>query len=84
VILRHLQYLALSLLAGAIGVSLVAALGGYDPEGFAQSGKLPAIISVAVSGGVMAVIYLGLLAILRNPELFTVTRTLSARFRRGR
>ena len=84
VILRHLQYLALSLLAGAIGLSLVAALGGYDPDGFAQSGKLPAIISVAVSGGVMAVIYLGLLAILRNPELFAVTRTLTARFRRGR
>ena len=84
VILRHLQYLALSLLAGVIGLSLVAALGGYDPEGFAQSGKLPAIISVAVSGGVMAVIYLGLLAILRNPELLAVTRTLSARLRRGR
>ena len=84
VILRHLQYLALSLLAGVIGLSLVAALGGYDPEGFAQSGKLPAIISVAVSGGVMAVIYLGLLAILRNPELLAVTRTLTARLRRGR
>lgn len=84
IIMRHLQYLGLSLVSGAIGLALVVLLGGLDAGGFAQSGKVAAIVTIAVSGGTMAVIYLGLLALFRNPELAAVTGTLIARFRRAR
>ena len=84
IIMRHLQYLGLSLVSGAIGLALVVLLGGLDAGGFAQSGKVAAIVTIAVSGGTMAVIYLGLLALCRNPELAVVTGTLIARFRRAR
>jgi putative peptidoglycan lipid II flippase len=81
---RYAQYLGLSLVAGAIGIVFVWILGGFSPDGFGQSGLFGAIACIAVSGAVMAAVYLGLLALLRNPELTAVTDTLTARFRRGR
>jgi putative peptidoglycan lipid II flippase len=84
VLSRYLQYLGLSLVAGAMGAAVVYVLGGFAPDGFAQSGKLPAIVSIVVAGSVMAVVYLGLLSFFRNPELASVTDVVLARFRRKR
>ena len=84
VLLRYLQYLGLSLLAGMIGVVLLWMLGGFNADGFAQSGKLPAIASIALVGGAMAIVYLGLLRVIRNPELKSVTSTVTGRLRRSR
>jgi hypothetical protein len=39
---------------------------------------------VAIIGTVMAVVYLGLLLLLRNPELASVMKVVTARFGRGR
>lgn len=84
VFIRHLQYLAVALAAGCVGLVMVFALGGFAPAGFAQSDKVGAVVTVVVAGAAMAVVYLGLLAVLRNPELNTATSTLTARFRRGK
>ncbi len=81
---RYLQYFGLSLLAGAVGALVMWMLGGFSETGFAQSGKPQAILAIAVSGTVMAGCYLGLLALVRNPELATVVKPLALKFgRRG-
>jgi putative peptidoglycan lipid II flippase len=80
---RYLQYLGLSLVAGAFGVGVLLLLGGFTAEGFAQSGRVQAVVAIAVTGIVMSAIYLGLLLLVKNPELRSVTGTLTARFRRA-
>ncbi len=82
VVKRYLQYLGLSLVSGAIGAAVLALLGGFSEFGYAQSGKLEAILAIAVTGTVMAGCYLGLLALARNPELAAVARPIRARFGR--
>jgi putative peptidoglycan lipid II flippase len=84
VLVRHLQYLGLALIAGAVGLVVVFALGGLSAAGFGQSDKIGAVVTVMVAGVTMAVVYLGLLAVFRNPELSAATATLTARFRRSR
>ncbi len=84
VLVRHLQYLGLALIAGAVGLVAVSLLGGFSPDGFGQSDKFGAVVTVIAGGAVMAIVYLGLLAVFRNPELGAAMTTLSARFRRGR
>ncbi|MHB1171278.1 MAG: murein biosynthesis integral membrane protein MurJ [Lacisediminihabitans sp.] len=84
VLRRHLQYLALSLVAGAAGFGALLLLGGLSSEGFAQSGKIAAVVSIAAIGTVMSLVYLGLLTLLRNPELAAVTKTVRERFARTR
>jgi putative peptidoglycan lipid II flippase len=84
VLRRHLQYLVLALVAGAVGFGVLLLLGGLSEAGFAQSGLVQAVVSVAIIGTVMAVVYLGLLLLLRNPELASVMKVVTARFARGR
>ncbi len=84
VLKRHLQYLGLSVVSGAVGFGVLLALGGITPDGFAQSGLFAALITIIITVTVMAVVYLGLLAVFRNPELASVTNTVTARFRRNR
>jgi putative peptidoglycan lipid II flippase len=84
VLVRHVQYLALALVAGAVGLGILVLLGGFDPGGFAQAGRVQAIIAIGVVGTVMALVYLGLLTLIRNPELASVTTSLTRRLRRGR
>jgi putative peptidoglycan lipid II flippase len=79
---RHLQYLGLALVSGLFGLLVVFALGGFSASGYAQSGKLGAIVTVVGAGAAMAVVYVGLLAAFRNPELAAASDTVLARFRR--
>ena len=81
---RHVEYLFFALVAGAAGYLVLLAVGGFSADGFAQSGKLPAIIAIVVNGAVMAAVYFGLLLVFRNPEVHSVSGTLTARFRRTR
>lgn len=81
VLRRYLQYLGLAIIAGAVGVLVLIALGGLTADGFVQSGKVPAFFSILVIGAVMAGVYLGLLVVFRNPELKGVTTAFIARFR---
>jgi len=83
VFLRHAQYLTVALVAGLLGVIVVWSLGGLNAAGFAQSGKAGAIVTVIAGGSTMAIGYVGLLAVLRNPELRAAAAVLSARFRRA-
>ena len=84
VLRRHVQYLLFALVAGAVGFGVLTLFGGLSPTGFALSGRGPAFASIAADIVVMSAVYFGLLAAFRNPELTTVTSTLTSRFRRGR
>jgi len=84
VLRRHVQYLFFALIAGVVGFGALTLFGGWTPTGFALSGRAPAFVSIAADIVVMSAVYFGLLAAFRNPELTTVTSTLTSRFRRGR
>ncbi|WP_167137496.1 murein biosynthesis integral membrane protein MurJ [Diaminobutyricimonas sp. TR449] len=64
----HLLFFAAMIPAAAAGVGVVTLLGGFSPSGFAMSGVLPAFVTIAAAGSVMAVIYGGILLLFRNPH----------------
>ncbi|MDR5699316.1 murein biosynthesis integral membrane protein MurJ [Agromyces aerolatus] len=66
----------------AAGIGLLIALGGTDADGFALSGIFAAIVSMAVIGAVMAVLYFAGLWLLRSPELRGFAEPLVRRLRR--
>lgn len=80
VIRRHVQYFVFALLAGTVGIGVVSLCGGYSAQGFAQSGRFAAIVSIALAGAVMATVYFGTLALTKNPQLHSVRSTISRRF----
>ena len=79
---RHVQYFVLSLVAGTVGFGVLLLLGGLSESGFAQSGSAQALVSIAVIGAVMTLVYGGLLTVFRNPEFASVTKSLLRLFGR--
>ena len=84
VIRGYSVYLLATIPAAAAGIALLFALNGTTEGGFAVGTKPGAALSMVVIGGVMGVVYLGVLALARNPELRAVTGPLIARLRRSR
>ena len=78
----YLVFLIALLPAAAVGVGLDFALGAFS-GGFAISGILAAIVSVAAIGAAMAVVYFGVLALLGSPELRELTAPVLRRLRPG-
>ncbi len=68
---RFGAYLLATIPAAAAGVGILWLLGGLpgDGGGFAVSGRIPGILSVAVIGLVSVGVYLGVLALARIPEV---------------
>lgn len=81
--LRYLKYFALSIVSGLGGAAFLVLLGGFSASGFAQAGRGEAILSMAIVGLLMAVIYAVLLAITRDPEFAAVVKPVLRRLRRG-
>lgn len=52
-----------------VGLLLCWRLGAYDADGWARSGILSAIITCAIAGIAMVVVYFGIVAWMRSPEL---------------
>jgi putative peptidoglycan lipid II flippase len=75
-------FLLAALPAAAVGVALLLALGGTTQGGFAVAGIPTAIVSMAVIGAAMALVYAGVLVALRNPELGEIIRPIVRRLRR--
>ncbi|QUW17981.1 murein biosynthesis integral membrane protein MurJ [Agrococcus sp. Marseille-Q4369] len=82
--LRHVQYLAYSLVAAAAGVAVTFALGGYRADGFGTATVASAAITCVIAGAVMGAVYFALLYLTRNPDFRTTVDLVLARFRRGR
>ena len=79
---RHVQYLVAGLLSAAVGVGILVSLGGLTPDGFAQSDRIPAILSMGVIGSGMLIVYFGVLLAMKNPEASGALEKLTSRFRR--
>jgi putative peptidoglycan lipid II flippase len=58
-------------------------MGSYNPDGFAWSGRLQALLTVAVAGPVMLAVYFVLLRLFRVTELGDMLRPLLGRLGRG-
>ena len=81
---RHLGYLGFATMAGLIGWLVAGVLGSFSASGFAQSGRIEAIVTVTACASVMAVVYFGLLIVTRNPQLEDVLGAVRSRLRRAR
>ncbi len=80
VIRQYLIFLLAALPAAAGGLALVAGLGAFD-GGFAVSGVVPALLTMALGGAGMLLVYLVTLGLLRTPELRAMTAPITARLR---
>jgi putative peptidoglycan lipid II flippase len=80
VVRSYLLFLAALVPAAAVGIGLDFALGAFS-GGFAVSGKVPEILSVAAIGAAMAIVYFGALALLRSHDLRNLTAPIMRRVR---
>jgi putative peptidoglycan lipid II flippase len=83
VVRSYLKFFIALVPAAAAGIGLDAALGAFS-GGFAVSPIIPAVISVAVIGAGMGIVYVGALALLRSPELTDFARPILRRITRTR
>jgi putative peptidoglycan lipid II flippase len=81
---QHAVFLLAALPAAAVGVPLLVAFGATTQGGFAVANPFTAVVSMAVIGGVMALVYFGVLVALRNPELGAIVAPIGRRLRRKR
>jgi putative peptidoglycan lipid II flippase len=82
VLARVLVYLAAALVAGAAGLAVVTALGGFTGSGWALGGRVEAGATMVLGGAVMAAVYgLALLAV-RDPEVRGLVGTVRRRLGR--
>jgi putative peptidoglycan lipid II flippase len=81
---RHGVFALAAIPASAVGVGMLLLLGGTTPGGFAVSGIVGAVSSMALIGCAMAGVYMGVLALSRNPELAALSGPVLARVRRRR
>ncbi|MEY2848002.1 MAG: hypothetical protein RI885_667, partial [Actinomycetota bacterium] len=65
------------------GIGLLGAVGGARADGFAQSGVPASMISMALIGLGMGLVYLAVLLLVRNPEASGTVESVRARLRRG-
>lgn len=83
VVRRALLFLGVALISATAGLAIVWAMGGFVAGGFAISTRHGGGVTLAVAGGTMALIYLGLLWLLRNPELRAFAEPILRRLRRS-
>ncbi|WP_244906983.1 murein biosynthesis integral membrane protein MurJ [Rathayibacter caricis] len=69
IVVRLLQYLVTAIPAMAAGWGVLILLGGTRAGGFAVSNYVEPLLSMAVIGTTMAIVYFGILWVARNPEL---------------
>ncbi len=69
--------------AGAAGWGLLVLLGATSEGGFAVSGILPAVASIAIIGAAMSSVYGGALVLMRSPDLVPLIQRIASRFRRN-
>ncbi|MBU1586723.1 MAG: murein biosynthesis integral membrane protein MurJ [Actinobacteria bacterium] len=84
VLRQVLWFLAAALVAGAVGVGVLGALGGIGAGAFPVANKLTGILSMVIAGAAMAVVYAAVLWITRNPELRSFGEPILRRLRRAR
>jgi putative peptidoglycan lipid II flippase len=75
-------YLVAAVPALAVGVGAAWLLGSFADGGFATTTVLGALVSMIVVGTIMAAVYIGLLILMRSPDLQAAVAPILRRFRR--
>ena len=78
----HARILAASLVAGAAGAVVLWLLGGYSTGGFPWHNQLSALLSIAVGGAAMALVYAVALKLFRVAEFTGLLAPLKAKLGR--
>ncbi|MDO4919106.1 murein biosynthesis integral membrane protein MurJ [Kocuria sp.] len=82
IVASHARILAASLVSAAAGAVVLWLLGGYNTDGFPWHGQLSALLSTAVGGIAMALVYAVALKLFRVQEFTGLLAPLRARIRR--
>jgi len=83
-VFRQTAWFALATLpSAAVGLAILFAFGGFGPGAFPVS-PFGSVVSMAIAGSAMALVYVAVLAIVRNEELTAALAPIVARIRRGR
>lgn len=69
IVVRLVQFVIAAAPSAAAGYGLLTLLGGTRADGFAVSGYIGALVSMAAIGAGMAVVYFGILWVMKVPEL---------------
>lgn len=69
VVRRFAVFALVGLPAAAAGIGMLALLGGFAPDGFATAGQVEGFVTTAAVGGTVVLVFLGILALTRAPEL---------------
>lgn len=80
---QTLWFILAAVPAAAAGLGVLAALGWVGDGAFPVSGIVGGIVSMALAGGAMALVYFGVLALFRNEELRSFSAPIMARLRRN-
>jgi len=65
---RLLLFAIAAMLASAVGVAVLNALGGGDPDGFVMSAAVGPLVALAAGAVSMSVVYFGVLRVMRNDD----------------
>ncbi len=65
----HVQFVIAALIAGVAGLLVVNFFGAFSADGFAMSDATGALVTIVLTGTVMAIVYFGALVVAKNGEI---------------
>lgn len=78
----HVQFIIAALIAGAAGLVVVSFFGAFSADGFAMSDRTGALVTIVLTGAVMALVYFGALVVSKNGEIANAVALLRKRLGR--
>lgn len=78
----HVQFVVSALIAGVAGLVVVNFFGAFSADGFAMSDRTGALITIVLTGAVMAIVYFGALVVAKNSEIQNAVGILRSRLGR--
>ncbi|TDN44360.1 murein biosynthesis integral membrane protein MurJ [Curtobacterium flaccumfaciens] len=78
----HVQFVIAALIAGVAGLVVANFFGAFSSDGFAMADVTGALITLALTGAVMVVVYFGALVVAKNGEIANAVTLLRGRLGR--
>lgn len=78
----HVQFIIAALIAGVAGLVVANFFGAFSSDGFAMADVTGALITLALTGAVMVVVYFGALVVAKNGEIANAVSLLRSRLGR--
>jgi peptidoglycan biosynthesis protein MviN/MurJ (putative lipid II flippase) len=78
----HVQFVIAALISGVAGLVVANFFGAFSSDGFAMSDVTGALITLALTGAVMVVVYFGALVVAKNGEIANAVALVRSRLGR--